>query len=107
MSTKTSNTGKFFSSQVSDKERRKLKALKSKKKSEWSGLGLFGMIGWSISIPTLLGTSLGVYLDKKFPETFSWTLTFLIIGLAAGCVIAWQWIGNEHKDINDEEENNE
>lgn len=107
MSTEPLNTGKLFSSQVSDKERRRLKALKSKKKSEWSGLGLFGMVGWSITVPTLLGTALGIYLDKKYQQTFSWTLTFLIIGLAIGCVIAWQWIGNEHKNINDEEENNE
>ncbi len=56
------------------------------------GLGVFGIIGWSISIPTLLGILLGVYLDKNFQTDFSWTLTLLFIGVIVGCLNAWHWI---------------
>jgi len=56
------------------------------------GLGVFGIIGWSISIPTLLGILLGVYLDKNFQTNFSWTLTLLFSGVIVGCLNAWHWI---------------
>lgn len=101
---------KGFSQQVGEKERRKFKALREKKKSVWSGLGMFGMVGWSVAVPTLLGTILGIWLDKIYPKTFSWTLSFLIIGLVIGCLIAWFWVSNENREIHltnkDDELNN-
>lgn len=90
----------IYSQKVGEKEKRKLKALREKKKSIWSGLGMFGMVGWSVAIPTLLGAILGIWLDEIYPQSFSWTLTFLVIGLLIGCVIAWFWVSNEDKDIN-------
>jgi ATP synthase protein I len=80
---------------------RKIKAMKNKE-STWSGLGMFGMVGWSIVVPTLLGAALGIWLDKKYKEPFSWTLTCLVLGLFAGCLMAWHWISNENKDKQDE-----
>jgi ATP synthase protein I len=88
----------LFSQQVSEKEDRKLNALREKKNSPWSGLGMFGMIGWSVVVPSLLGTALGRWLDKTHPVSFSWTLSLMIIGLFAGCLIAWRWIDKEDKD---------
>ena len=99
--------GNVFSQQVGDKERRKLKALGEKKKSVWSGLGMFGMVGWSVVVPMLLGAILGIWLDKIYPQSFSWTLTFLIIGLLIGCLIAWFWVANEHREINPTKEDEE
>lgn len=87
-----------FSEQIAEKEKRKLKALHENKQSVWSGLGMFGMVGWSVSVPALLGAALGIWLDKKYPETFSWTLTLLIAGLCGGCAIAWNWIAKENKE---------
>jgi ATP synthase protein I len=43
----------------------------------------------------LLGTALGIWLDKTYPQSFSWTLTCLISGLIIGCIIAWNWINTE------------
>lgn len=88
-----------FGQQIAEKEKQKLKAQREKKQSVWSGLGMFGMIGWSIAIPTLLGAALGMWLDKKYPQTFSWTLTFLVAGLMSGCAIAWNWIAKEEKEM--------
>ena len=89
-----------FSKQVGEKAQRKLKALHNDKRSVWFGIGMFGMVGWSVAVPTLLGAASGMWLDKKYPETFSWTLSFLILGLFAGCLIAWHWITKEHKEMN-------
>ncbi|EOR96669.1 H(+)-transporting ATP synthase [Arcticibacter svalbardensis MN12-7] len=81
-----------FKRLISEKENRKLKALAENKRAEWFGLGMFGMIGWSVAVPTFLGTIGGIWLDKNYPQSFSWTLTCLISGLLAGCLIAWNWV---------------
>lgn len=61
------------------------------------GLGLFGIVGWSISIPTILGVALGVYLDKKFTSNVSWTITFLFLGIVIGSFNAWRWINEKNE----------
>lgn len=91
---------------VGTKAERKLKAQRDVNRTVWLGLGMMGLIGWSVAIPTLLGAVLGLWLDKNYPESFSWTLTLLIIGLLAGCLNAWHWIAREHKEIQEEEEDN-
>jgi ATP synthase protein I len=90
---------KMFNLRVQEKEKRKLKALNENKRSAWSGFGLFGIIGWSVVAPTLLGTAGGAWLDKNYAQSFSWTLSLLIIGLVIGCISAWHWIDKEHKDM--------
>lgn len=89
----------LYSEQVRIKENQKLKALQEKKRSVWFGLGMFGLIGWSITVPTLLGVALGLWLDKNYPVSFSWTITFLILGLFAGCLIAWHWVTKEDQEM--------
>lgn len=59
------------------------------------GLGAFGMIGWSIAVPTVGGAFLGLWLDRKAPQAFSWTLALILAGVAVGCLIAWEWIDRE------------
>ena len=88
-----------FSEQIGAKEARKMKAKCSKAKSTWFGLGMMGMIGWSVAIPTLIGVAIGVWLDIRYPGHISWTLTFLSIGLAVGCANAWYWVKKEQKNI--------
>jgi ATP synthase protein I len=95
-----------FSSRIADKEKRKLKAMRNKS-SVWFGLGMMGMVGWSIVVPSLLGALGGTWLDKRFPQSFSWTLTLLIAGLIAGGVVAWYWVDREDKEINKKQEDDE
>ncbi len=98
----------FFSGKIAKKEKQKLQALRDKNKSVWFGLGMMGMVGWSVAVPSLLGAALGIWLDKKYPETFSWTLSCLVIGLVTGSMIAWYWVVKEDKEIHDNKEvNNE
>ncbi len=70
-------------------------------KPAWFGLGMFGLIGWSVAVPTMLGIALGVWLDERFAaETVSWTITFLFIGVVLVCANAWYWLAQE-RDEND------
>ena len=83
-----------FLARVGGKADRKLKA-QQEKKSVWFGLGLFGLVGWSVAIPTLLGIALGVWIDNHLPSRYSWTLMLLVIGLGLGCFNAWYWVKKE------------
>ena len=101
MENKYTNNENPFSEEIGKKEKRKLQAQKDKS-SAWSGIGMFGMVGWSVVVPTLLGAAMGIKLDKMYPQSFSWTLTFLITGLFIGCLMAWHWISKEHKKMKNE-----
>lgn len=79
---------------------RKLAAQKDRDQSVWFGLGMVGLIGWSIVIPTVLGALLGIWIDKRHGGTISWTLTLLLVGLTLGCLNAWRWVAEENKEIN-------
>jgi ATP synthase protein I len=74
---------------------RKLRAREGKSYSLWYGLGMFGLVGWSVAIPTLIGVAIGVLLDSKRSDTISWTLTGLGIGIVVGCLNAWFWVKRE------------
>ncbi|MDQ1251275.1 MAG: synthase protein [Euryarchaeota archaeon] len=91
---------------VGTKAERKLKAQRNVNRTVWLGLGMMGLIGWSVAIPTLIGAALGLWLDKNYPASFSWTLTMLIIGLFVGCLNAWHWVAREHKEMQEEQEDN-
>ena len=59
------------------------------------GIGTFGMIGWSIAVPTVGGALLGLWLDRVAPQEFSWTLALILGGVAIGAMIAWAWVNKE------------
>lgn len=96
-----------FREQVKKKAQRKKGTLDNNKKSIWLGLGMMGIVGWSVVVPTVLGTALGIWLDKKYSQSFSWTLTFLIVGLFVGCMIAWHWVIKEDKEMHEKKKENE
>jgi len=93
-----------FQLKVATAEERKLKSKRRGVQGIWMGLGMFGLIGWSVAIPTLLGVLLGVYIDGHFPGVHSWTLSLLIVGLFLGCMNAWHWVAKEEKAIRGDEE---
>jgi ATP synthase protein I len=93
-----------FSREIGAKAARKLRARKSPP-GVWFGLGMMGLVGWSVVVPTLLGTALGIWLDHRHPERFSWTLTLLVIGLVVGCLNAWHWVSKEDKEMREDQEN--
>ena len=82
----------------------KLKARSNRYQSVWSGLGMMGLVGWSVVVPTLLGTALGLWLDGQFPGTHSWTLALLVAGLVLGCANAWYWVAKEDREIHQDPE---
>ena len=88
-----------FGRAVAAKAARKLKARRHPAQGVWFGLGMMGLVGWSVVVPTLLGAAFGIWLDKRNPGHLSWTLTFLVIGLVIGCLNAWHWVTKEGKEM--------
>jgi ATP synthase protein I len=81
--------------EVGRRAERKLQGRRRQRRTAWFGLGMFGLVGWSVAIPTLAGVALGLWMDGRWPGRPSWTLTFLLIGVMLGCVNAWYWIRQE------------
>jgi ATP synthase protein I len=80
---------------VSRKEDRRLLARRGDNRSPWFWLGMFGLVGWSVAVPTVVGILIGVWLDRRFDDRISWTLTMLFVGVVLGCWTAWYWVKRE------------
>jgi ATP synthase protein I len=104
---KTSKSEPTFAGQVGAKAARKLRARRHSSSGVWFGLGMMGLIGWSVVVPTLLGAALGLWLDKQHPGQHSWTLALLVAGLAIGCLNAWHWVAKEDKAMREEQEDDD
>jgi ATP synthase protein I len=104
---KSEALGTALSQQVGAQETRKLKSRRLGALNVWSGFGMFGLIGWSVAGPTLLGALLGMWLDKLRPGTHSWTLALLVAGLCLGSTSAWHWVAKQDQAIRSAAENDE
>jgi ATP synthase protein I len=95
--------GAALARQIGAQAARKLRARRGGAADVWFGLGMMGLVGWSVVVPTLLGAALGLWLDKHHPGTHGWTLALLVAGLALGCLNAWHWVAKEEQAMREEE----
>ena len=82
---------------IGEKAERKIRARGEEKRGIWFGFGMFGLVGWAVAVPTVLGIVLGLWLDQRFAGKPSWTLTLLFAGVALGCLNAWYWVRRESR----------
>jgi len=97
---KDTNNESSLGREIGQKAACKIKARNSTQ-GVWFGLGMMGLVGWSVVVPTLLGAALGIWMDGKHLGKYSWTLMFLLMGLMIGCLNAWYWVAKEDKEINE------
>lgn len=88
-------SGNDFVELVAAKEARKERSRREGRRGVAYGFGMFGLVGWSVVVPTLLGVALGAYIDSRGASRYSWTLMLMILGLALGAVNAWYWVKRE------------
>jgi ATP synthase protein I len=93
-----SSADQSFTHNVGAQEVRRLKA-QQVRSPVWPGLGMLGLIGWSVCLPTLLGAWLGRWLDEHHAGGHTWTLALLIAGLCLGCANAGHWVSKEQSAI--------
>lgn len=87
-----------FAGQVGKKSERKSSAWRKKQRGIWFGLGMFGLVGWSVAVPALLLLGLGIWIDRTWVSDYSWTLMLLVLGVALGCLNAWYWVKKESEE---------
>lgn len=92
----------LFEQQVGAKAVRKLRAQSRGPGDVWFGLGLTGLIGWSVAVPTVAGALAGMWIDTHHPGGHLWTLALLVTGLSIGCANAWRWMWEQSRAIHDE-----
>jgi ATP synthase protein I len=100
--TDESDKNRFLVDRVARQAARKLKARRDNAPGVWSGLGMMGLVGWSIAVPTLLGAGLGLWLDQRQADQHSWTLALLVAGLTLGCLNAWHWVDKEDRSMHED-----
>jgi len=83
---------------IGDRAEQKARARAEGRHGIWFGLGLFGLVGWAVAAPTLIGIALGAWLDRVVPTGFSWTVALLFAGVMLGCWNAWYWLRKEGGD---------
>ena len=83
---------KPLADQIEARAQRKLKAKQAAGTNVYFGFGMFGLVGWSVAVPTLMAIALGMWLDQRWPKPYSWTLMLLFIGVTIGCCNAWYWL---------------
>lgn len=86
---------KDFRDEATKKEARKLKARGKKEVNAWWGFGLFGLVGWSVVVPTLIGIFVGMWLEHHYATGHSWTLALLLAGLCMGIILAFVLLARE------------
>lgn len=84
-----------FEKSVETKTRRMLKSNDQGKQSPWFGLGMFGLVGWSIALPTVAGVMIGTWIDNHWPSQASWKLTLMFLGVIIGFSMACYWMRKE------------
>jgi ATP synthase protein I len=55
-----------------------------------NSLLLMGSVGWSVTVPTLVGAAAGMWIDNHYSSRISWSAILIISGLLIGCVNAWR-----------------
>ncbi|MBN1698957.1 MAG: AtpZ/AtpI family protein [Spirochaetales bacterium] len=84
---------------IRNRKKRKEYARRHRPDHIWFGLGMFGLIGWSVAVPTIVLTLAGIWIDASFKSRFSWTLMMITAGIILGCLNAWFWIKKEEEAI--------
>jgi ATP synthase protein I len=92
----------LLSRSVKNQAARKLKARAKSSDSVWLGLGMSGLVGWTVAVPTIGGAGLGIWIDTYHRTPFSWTLMMMLGGLVLGCLNAWHWVSREDAKIHEE-----
>jgi len=98
MTDNTPSSDRSEADEITHKARRKQEARRESRRSPLFGFGMFGLVGWAVTIPTVLGIALGVWIDAQTGADGRWTLALMLAGVALGCLNAWFWVQRESRD---------
>jgi ATP synthase protein I len=62
-----------------------------REKGFWHYTAILGVGGWLFVLPVVAGAYLGRFIDRRVHDGISWTVTFIILGLALGIYNVWYY----------------
>ena len=68
--------------EVGVKAARKLRARRNSAQGVWFGLGMMGLVGWSVGDSNVAWRGAGYLVGPYYPGKHAWTLALLVAGLA-------------------------
>lgn len=101
--TEMSSQDDAFHRSVGSRQARKMVRRREGEGSIWFSISMYGIIGWSVAVPTMLGVLFGYWIDRAWPGRISWTLTLMVIGVCLGCLNAWYWVQRQRRGIEERE----
>lgn len=84
-----------FRNEIGRRVERRRRARQDRERGIWYGLGMMGLVGWTVAIPVLLAVALGVWLDRSMGTGVAWTLSLVVLGFGVGSFVAWRWVRRE------------
>lgn len=87
----TGKGGNDFSRRI-DKHVRDLLAARGEQGGFWRYATVIGVGGWLFALPVVAGAYLGRFLDRKAAGGTSWTVTCILLGVAAGAYNLWYFL---------------
>ncbi len=81
-----------FLAEVGRRRKRREKHEREGDSSFWRSVGMMGTIGWSVSVPMVLGLLLGRWIDTRLESGHVFMLFCMLLGLITGCLTAWRMI---------------
>jgi ATP synthase protein I len=87
--------GETLGKAVKTRQERRARWQREGERTIGQNLAMIGALGWTIVTPTLVGIFLGRWLDRELAMGIFWTLGLLVLGLAAGCALAWNRMHRE------------
>lgn len=81
-----------FAARVGRQRERKERYAREGNRSFWSSVGMAGTVGWSVALPMAAGALFGRWLDNRLDAGHVFMIFFLLVGVGAGCTIAWRLI---------------
>jgi len=90
----TESKEKFVSAVRTRRERHE-KHVREGDQGFWATVGMMGTVGWSVTVPTVGGVFLGRWLDGVLDSGQVFMVFFLLVGIVAGCVLAWRQVAEK------------
>jgi len=88
-----------LSRKLSERDERRMRRDEAWLAGFWSGLRMFGRIGWSVVVPGLIGTGIGLWIDHRWPSAVPWSVVGLAGGTILGFASVWEWLSREQRDL--------
>jgi ATP synthase protein I len=97
-----SNAERFLA-EVKAKTDRRAREADYRDRGFWTGVGVMGLVGWSVILPAVAGAYAGILLDRALELDRIFSGLLAMAGLGLGCWNAWRMVRKVLRSHGEEE----